>query len=144
MTKKEQLNKLFKENGLIKEDFFAHQHYTIITRSGIEKIQAAKNIKITYDVIECKPNFAVVKAYATMNENTIETFASALRGATFKEGNTSNWYVMETAEKRCMSRAVLKLAGLYEHDVFGEEEADAFKKSNPINNKQKTQKDVKN
>ena len=29
-----------------------------------------------------------------------------------------------------MSRAVLKLAGFYQHQVFGEDEADAFKRSN--------------
>jgi len=76
-----------------------------------------------------KPSFAVVKAKANLQEeNTIETFGSALKGASFKDGNTNTWYVMEMAEKRAMSRAVLKLAGLYALGVFGEDESESFKK----------------
>ena len=40
MNKRDILNRLFVENNLTEEDVFKHQHYTIITRSGIEKIQA--------------------------------------------------------------------------------------------------------
>ena len=36
---------------------------------------------------------------------------------------------MEMAEKRAMSRAVLKLTGFYELGVFGEDEAEDFKKN---------------
>ena len=36
---------------------------------------------------------------------------------------------MAMAEKRAMSRAVLKLVGLYELGVFGEDEADDFSKA---------------
>jgi len=32
------------------------------------------------------------------------------------------------AEKRSMSRAILKITGLYELGVFGEDESDEFKK----------------
>ena len=32
------------------------------------------------------------------------------------------------AEKRAMSRAVLKLAGFYQHGVFSEDESDDFKR----------------
>ena len=39
-----------------------------------------------------------------------------------------HWYVMEMAEKRAMSRAVLKLTGFYELGVFGEDESESFKK----------------
>jgi len=113
---------------LTKDDVFKHQHYIIITRSGIEKIQAIENIHITYNVIKCETNFAAVQATAIKNENTIQTFGSALKGETFKEGNTNSWYVMEMAEKRAMSRAVLKLTGFYELGVFGEDESEEFKK----------------
>ena len=61
-TKKDILNRLFVENNLTSEDVFKHQHYTIITRSGIEKIQANLQIYCAYEVIKCEPNFAVVKA----------------------------------------------------------------------------------
>ena len=131
MTKKEILNRLFVENNLSAEDVFKHQHYTIITRSGVEKIMANMKIYVDYKVIRCEPNFAVVKAKGEItDEKFIETFGSALKGDSFKDGNTNSWYVMEMAEKRAMSRAVLKLAGFYELGVFAEDESESFKKSN--------------
>ena len=121
--------KLFKDNGLVKEDVFKHKHYTIITRSGIDKIQANLSIYISYEVIRCEPNYAVVKASANLHEESvIETFGSALKGEGYKDGNTNTWYVIETAEKRAMSRAVLKLAGLYALGVYGEDESESFKR----------------
>ena len=130
-TKKDILNRLFVENNVTSEDVFKHQHYTIITRSGIEKIQANLQIYCAYDVIKCEPNFAVVKAKGEItDEKFVETFGSALKGDSFKDGNTNSWYVMEMAEKRAMSRAVLKLAGFYEFGVFGEDESESFKKNN--------------
>ena len=133
MKKKEILNRLFTENNLTEEDVFKHQHHTIITRAGIDKIQANMNIRINYDVIKCDHNFAVVKAKAQLNENNeftiIETFGSALKGTNYQDGNTNTWYVMEMAEKRAMSRAVLKLAGFYSLGVFGEDESESFKRN---------------
>ena len=130
MTKNEMLNRLFVENNLTEEDVFKHQHYTIITRAGIDKIQANIDINIFYEVIKCEPHFAVVKANANIDDKHIQTFGSALKGNTFKDGNTNSWYVMEMAEKRAMSRAVLKLAGFYELGVFGEDESEQFKRNN--------------
>ena len=131
MNKRDILNKLFVENNLTEEDVFKHQHYTIITRSGIEKIQANLQIYCEYEVIKCEPNFAVVKAKAEITDKKfVQTFGSALKGNTFKDGNTTSWYVMEMAEKRAMSRAVLKLAGFYELGVFGEDESESFKRNN--------------
>ena len=124
----EKLTALWKKYGLSKEDGFKHQHYTIITRSGIDKIQAIEKIFIDYDVIKCEPNFSVVKANAKKGDANIQTFGSAIKGASFKDGNTNSWYVMEMAEKRAMSRAVLKLTGFYELGVFGEDESEDFKR----------------
>ena len=107
---------------------FKHQHYVIITRSGIDKIQAMENITIDYEVINCEKDFCVVKANALKGETSIQTFGSALKGG-FKDGNCNTWYVMEMAEKRAMSRAVLKLTGFYELGVFGEDESEDFKKN---------------
>ena len=128
-TRKETLRRLFTANNLVAEDVYKHQHYTIITRAGIDKIQANMNIHIDYEVVKCEKDFCVVKAYASINGQNIQTFGSALKGDSFKDGSTNTWYVMEMAEKRAMSRAVLKLAGLYELGVFGEDESESFKKS---------------
>jgi len=121
---REKLTELYKKYNLDKSDVFKHQHYIIITRSGIDKIQGVAGIKIKYDVIKCEPNFAVVKA----STEHLQTFGSALKGTGFKDGNTNSWYVMEMAEKRAMSRVVLKTCGFYELGVFGEDESEDFKK----------------
>ena len=122
---REKLLELYKKYDLQKDDVYKHQHYVIITRQGIEKIQAKENIKISYKVIKCEPNFAVIKATAFLNVEpvyTCETFGSALKGTGYKDGNCNSWYVAEMAEKRALSRAVLKLTGFYELGVFGEDE----------------------
>tara|TARA_R100001369_G_scaffold25062_1_gene45896 strand:+ start:63 stop:461 length:399 start_codon:yes stop_codon:yes gene_type:complete len=128
----EKLKELYKFYELSKEDVYKHQHFVIITRQGIEKIQAKENMAVNFEVIKCETNFAVVKAFARIqfkeDAQTIETFGSALKGLSFKDGNCNSWYVMEMAEKRALSRAVLKLAGFYELGVFGEDESEDFKR----------------
>tara|TARA_Y100001963_G_scaffold10626_1_gene13613 strand:- start:253 stop:642 length:390 start_codon:yes stop_codon:yes gene_type:complete len=128
--KTEKLKEKYIKYELTKDDVFKHQgnHYIIITRSGIEKIQAIENITIYYDLIKSEPNFASVKAIAQKDGKMVETFGSALKGNSFKDGNTNTWYVLEMAEKRALSRAVLKMTGFYELGVFGEDESEEFKK----------------
>jgi hypothetical protein len=133
--KTELIKEKYNHYNLTPDDVFKHQHYIIITRSGIDKIQAIEHITIDYEVINCERDFCVVKANATImaqgsTRPTIQTFGSALKGEGFKDGNCNTWYVMEMAEKRAMSRAVLKLTGFYELGVFGEDESEDFKKSN--------------
>lgn len=123
--KTELLKELYEKYDLTKDDFFKHQHYTIITRQGIEKIQAIEKINVKYEVIECTPNFAAVKAYS----DKVETFASALKGGSFKDGNTQSWYVLEIAEKRALSRIVLRKIGMYKHGFFAEDESEEFQKT---------------
>jgi hypothetical protein len=125
---RDKLVELYKKYDLTAEDVFKHQHYVIITRQGIDKIQAIEKININYEVIQCTPNFSVMRATATKEDARVETFGSALKGDNYKDGNCNSWYVAEMAEKRAMSRAVLKLTGFYELGVFGEDEADNFKK----------------
>ena len=122
------LVELYKKYDLTADDVFKHQHYVIITRTGIDKIQAVEQIAIDYEVIRCEPNYAVFKAIANKEGKAIQTFGSALKGEGYKDGNCNSWYVAEMAEKRAMSRAVLKLTGFYELGVFGEDESDSFKK----------------
>jgi len=126
--KKEKLIELYKKYNLTQDDVFKHQHYVIITRTGIEKIEAQENIEIDYQMVKAEPNFAVVQAYGKLNDRRMETFGSAYKGATFKDGNTNTWYVAEMAEKRAFSRIVLKLTGFYALGVFGEDESEDFKK----------------
>jgi len=125
--KTEKLKALYEKYELDKDDFFKHQHYTIVTRQGIDKIQAKEQIEIDYEVVKCEPEFAVFKAHAKKDGASIQTFGSAKKG-NHPTGNTNTWYIAEMAEKRAMSRAVLKLTGFYELGVFGEDESESFKK----------------
>lgn len=124
MTRKEQLNRLFIEYNLDVEDTFKHPHYQIITRSGIDKIQANLNIKIEYDLKHYNPErkTCVIKAVGQLNDVVIETYGEA------SPDNNRNAYPVAIAEKRAMSRVVLKLSGLYSLGVFGEDESDDFKR----------------
>jgi hypothetical protein len=124
----EKIKDAYNKYGLTRDDVYKHQHYIIITRSGIEKIQAIENIKIDYEIVKCEKDFCVIKAIAIKGKEIIQTFGSALKGSGFKDGNTMSWYVVEMAEKRAMSRAVLKMTGLYELGVFGEDESEEFKR----------------
>ena len=123
---RDKIAELYKKYELTKDDVFKHKHYLIITRSGIENIQAIEGFVIKFEVVRCEPNFAAVKA---KNEE-FETFGSALKGVTFNDGNTNSFYVLEMAEKRALSRLVLKLTGFYELGVFGEDESEDFKQTN--------------
>lgn len=127
---KDKLKELYEAYGLNADHFFKHQHYTIINRQGIEVIQGVEGISVTYEVIECTPNFAAVKGIYEKNGKRYETFASAVKGASFKDGNTNSWYVLEIAEKRALSRVVLRYVDLYKHGFFAEDESEEFKKEN--------------
>ncbi len=118
MTRKEQLNRLFIEFNLTEEDTFKHSHYHIITRSGIDKIQADSGILIEYTLKHYNPDTktCVIKAIGQLKDVVIETFGEAA------PDNNRNAYPVAIAEKRAMSRIVLKLSGLYALGVFGEDE----------------------
>jgi len=136
---RETLKDLYVKYELTKDDVYKHQHYVIITRSGIEKIQAVANIQVQFEAKVLQKDFAVIKATGYVDaKQVMETYGSALKGNTFKDGNTNTWYVAEMAEKRALSRAVLKVTGFYQLGVFGEDESEDFKKPK-YNTKEKLQ-----
>lgn len=131
MTKSELLNELFKKYELTydssnpeskENDVYAHKHYKIITRSGIQKIERRAGIKCTFKPVfsACGKDYFTLHGTGTMGDAKYETFASA------SDMTSQNKYYPEMTEKRCRSRIVLTLAGLYELGVFGEDEADQF------------------
>ena len=131
-TKADMLNSLYKKYGLNTEDTFrSPQGWTIITRSGIDKIQAEAKIDIEYDVIEYTPGkSAAVKGKTIWNDRPLETFGEA------NEKNCRQSYVLAMAEKRAMSRVVLKLTGFYALGVFGQDESEDFVDTNKYIKKQ--------
>src|SRR5688572_10814984 len=119
------MNKVYKDFGLTPNDVFAHKHYKIIVRGGIDKIQSRAKINIKYDLLQSQFDLVgggysvIVKATGNrVHEDgtisVIETFGECT------PGNNKNEYPVAMAEKRAMSRAVLKLAGLYEQGFFSE------------------------
>jgi hypothetical protein len=126
--KTQKIKEMYHNYGLTPDDVFKHQHYVILTRSAISKIQALESINIRFEVVKSEPNFAAVKAIATKNDKTIETYGSALKGNTFKDGNTNSWYVLEMAQKRAFARATLEILGLYEIGIKGEDESEDYKR----------------
>ena len=119
-TERAQLRSLFEANGLTRDDIFVHRNFTIVKRSGIEKIQAQQNLDVQFEVVRCEPAFVVMKAHGKRfgddDGRKVETFGSATTE------NCMSKHLVEMAEKRALSRAVLKLTNLYEHGVFGEDE----------------------
>ena len=125
MTRVDKLRALYKDFNLVKEDHFQSSHMIILTRTGVEKVQAGMGIEVSFEVIKCEPDYCCVKAIATKGDKRIESFGSAKYGKTAGlkgEGTVAMWYVMEMAEKRALARAVLKIADLYSHGFLSEDE----------------------
>ena len=122
MTRNERLRELYQKYGLSPEDTFkSPQGWTIITRQGIDTIQASAGIDITYESVVVERDFVVVKAIANASGNKVETYGEADRSP---KGNCRQNYPVAMAEKRAMSRAVLKLSGFYAVGAYGEDEGD--------------------
>jgi len=141
-TRSEMLRELFVENGLVKDEDtfdlkFGSRTTTIITRSGIEKIQFHNKITVEFKEVSMEPDFVVVKAVAsTWQINSVrgghaysqdpndrmESYGEA------SPQNTTQKYPVAMAEKRALSRVILKVAGFYKHNVMGQDESDDFKR----------------
>lgn len=123
---KKEFRQLTDECGLTQDDFHFHKHYCIIKRKGIEKIQANYGITVEFEEVLCEPMFFCLKAKGKIlmeYENSkqwmfMETYGSAC------PKNCQTAYLPEMAEKRALSRVVLKLVGLYQHNILGEDELD--------------------
>lgn len=130
-TQKERLQHLAKDNGLTKDHFFkSPQGFVIITRQGIERIQAHKGIRVTYDVVSLSDDLkhVVIKATGEMARPDglpvmMETFGESA------PDNTRQKYPVAMAEKRALARCILKISGMYELGVFSEDESDDFKRA---------------
>ena len=131
MTNEEKLRELYKANGLTKDDVFIMERggkkIPIITRLGIEKIQANNGIVVHYEVVNFSQDYkyVVIKGLGEM-ASQIGTTKIESYGEVNPE-NCTQKYPFAMAEKRALSRVVLKLAGFYALGAFGEDE---FKDTN--------------
>ena len=71
-------------------------------------------------------DYAVLKGIGTKGDLVVESY-----GESTSENTKQNPpYHSAMAEKRALSRVVLKVVGAYKFGVFGEDEADDFKEKN--------------
>ena len=129
-SKRDFLNELVKNNHLnVDEDVFRKairgKEMAFIKRSGIEKIQFTNDIRVCFEVITMQPDYVVIKAIATKGDMVVESFGEA----TPENTNLKPHYYSAMAEKRGLSRVVLKMVGAYKYNVYGEDEADDFKQT---------------
>ncbi len=108
MKKSEILNALYKDNSLEKEDVFKDSRgFTIITRSGIEKIQANNNIDVEFKLISWETDNCVIKATSFIDgKKKMETYASATKE------NCMQKFRVEITEKRALARVIIKTLSL--------------------------------
>ena len=87
MNKKD-LIKIYKAYNLTDKDVFSDPRgFTTIKRSGIERIQLKSNIQVRFEIITCCLENVVIK------------------------GISRQHFLAETAEIRCLSRAIIKTLG---------------------------------
>lgn len=121
-TKVETLKRLYHENNLSQDDVFIMERsgkkIPIITRSGINKIEAAQKITVTFKVEFLDPatSTCIIRAKGMKGMKEVESFGSAT------PKNNTNAHFVEMAEKRARGRVVLMLAGLYAEGHFSEDE----------------------
>jgi len=126
------IKELYEKYGLESEDIFPHKHFTIITRQGIEKIEAKANIKLDLKEIEVSPTYCAMRCTASIEgKEPVVMFGSALNDPRLKMKNCQSTYLLEMSQKRSISRAVLKLCGFYTLGHFSESESDEFQRAVP-------------
>jgi hypothetical protein len=105
------------------------QGFVIISRRGIEKIQNGLNAVVYFDTVpefsSPQDNKFVVKAIGHIEQ---EDKSLTKMTQTFGESSPKNTrggaqaYPIAMAEKRALSRCILKMSDLYTLNVFGEDE----------------------
>ena len=97
--------------------------FIIITRAGVEQIAAKLGARVEFEPVhewsDAGEGRYVIKAQAWYEKTVATSYGEV------SSKNNRNAYPVAMAEKRAMSRAVLKLAGLYKFNVYGEDEVDA-------------------
>lgn len=148
---KQRFTDLAARYGLTKDDFWkSPQGFVIISRRGIEKIQSQMNARVEYEVVDSlcdtSKSFYVIKATGTvrLNPEMFQRYAYDQDSGEVKErlgllprervvetyGESSpkntrggaQSYPIAMAEKRALSRCILKLSDFYQLEVFGEDE----------------------
>ena len=118
---RKELEKIYRNFNLSKNDVFTDKRgFTIITRSGIEKIQLDKNIQVEYDVIKCDLDNVVLKGISYLQNQDGEWLKQMESFGSASVNNCRRHFITEIAEKRCLARVIIKTICLT--NTYGEDE----------------------
>jgi len=94
--------------------------FVIMTRRGVEHVQAKIKAVVTFETVpewsDPSEGRYCVKAYGKCEIGHVETYGEV------SKSNNRNQYPIAMAEKRALARAILKLAGFYQLEVYAEDE----------------------
>ena len=112
--------------GLTKDCFHKDSRgFIIVTREGIERIQGVLSIRVGFapvpEFTDVSTGMYCVKGFGRVRQED-GTFLQIESFGECSPKNNRNPYPIAMAEKRALSRVVLKAAGMYELGVYGEDE----------------------
>jgi hypothetical protein len=122
MNNYDTLKILVKQYEIPKTDLFlmrlGGKEIPIITRTGIEKIQAKDGMTITYKLENISPDhkYVIIKAIAMKGNVLMESYGEA------NPANCKQSYPVAIAEKRAKARVVLMMSGFYREGLYSEDE----------------------
>ena len=135
---REKLKEIYKKFNLEEEDIyiikFGNQSKPIITRTGIEKIQATLRIDVKFEIQKVSDDLKsciILGTGVIMVKDDKGNPRPVVGCQSFGEVapyNNRNSYPIAMAEKRCLARIVIKIAGLAQLGIYGEDESEDFKK----------------
>lgn len=126
-SEKKRFRQLTDHYGLTKDDFwFSPQGWAVISRNGIDRIATRMGLEISLwiepDLCDISKNQVVIKAFTTLPDGRdLQTYGES--NETNLKGGAKG-YPVAMAEKRAISRLVLKASEFYQiAGVLGEDEA---------------------
>ena len=104
--------------------FTKTREFVIITRTGIDKIVSKQKIVVAYEVItlDVEKGYCVKRLQRTLKQGNEQKNMMSFGEAESNLMGGGKKFPVAMAEKRAMSRVVLKIAGFYEQGVFGQDE----------------------
>jgi len=127
----ERFKTLAKKYDLQSTDFWkSPQGFVIVSRRGIEKIQNGLNARVSFETV---PEFSspadnkfVLKATGEMEVRGSRNKVTETYGESSPKNTRggAQAYPIAMAEKRALSRCILKMSDMYTLNVFGEDEID--------------------
>lgn len=141
----EEIKDIYKKYNLDEDDIFklkfGGKDQYLITRTGIEKIQALLSIQVNFKVEKISDDHKSCVILAT--GVILEEIETEMSGKTMKKkqpkivvtsfgeaspSNNRNSFPVCMAEKRAKARVILQISGLYQLGIYSEDEADEFTK----------------